>query len=106
MPGSLLSNVRAPLNLQANDANEITSMSDGLNGRVIVLEDLQIQIISWCISTPHAISYTTLILLFASHDTPLTHRCRYYYPIPDGTRVPHWAYLDVMVCFVSARSLC
>ncbi|KAH9956710.1 hypothetical protein BC827DRAFT_1385882 [Russula dissimulans] len=64
-------------------------MSDGLNGRIIVLKDFQM---SWCIPTLHP----TLILLFASHNTPLTHRYRYPYPIPDGTRVPHWAYLDVI----------
>lgn len=30
---------------------------------------------------------------------------RYPNPIPDGTRVPHWAYIDVVVCFASLRFL-
>ncbi|KAH9960178.1 hypothetical protein BC827DRAFT_1209690 [Russula dissimulans] len=44
----------------------------------------------------HAILYTTPILSFASYDTPLTYRYRYPNTIPYGTRVPHWAYLDVI----------
>ena len=51
MPGIYLDNVRIPLNLQANDADEI--MPDGLNGRLIVLTHTKLQIIRWWISIPH-----------------------------------------------------
>ena len=30
---------------------------------------------------------------------------RYPNPIPNGTRVPHWAYIDVVVSFTSLRFL-
>jgi hypothetical protein len=57
MSGIYLDNVRVLLNLRENDANEM--MPDGLNGRLIVLIYMDIQLLRWCISTAHCMrSYT------------------------------------------------
>ena len=34
---------------------------------------------------------------------PLNVGHRYPNPIPSDTRVPNWAYIDVVVCFISLR---
>lgn len=41
--------------------------------------------------------YVALILIFISSNVGN----RYLHPIPSDTRVPHWAYIDVVVCFAS-----
>jgi len=94
MSGIFLDNVRVPLNLRENDI-----MPDGLNSRFIPLLRVGAFLPRMRIDT---IPYITLILLFSFHDIPLTHLYSYPYTIPNATRVPSWAYLSVVVCFVSA----